>query len=42
MESLQIKKEKANDMFTKLSENVNSIYEIQKKEFTKEIIKPKF
>ena len=42
MESLQIKKEKANDMFTKLSENINSIYEIQKKEFTKEIIKPKF
>ncbi len=42
MESLQVKKEKANDMFTKLSENVNSIYEIQKKEFTKEIIKPKF
>ena len=42
MESLQIKKEKANDMFTKLSENVNSIYEIQKKEFTKEILLPNF
>lgn len=42
MESLQIKKEKANDMFTKLSENVNSIYEIQKREFTQDIIKPKF
>lgn len=42
MESLQVKKEKANDMFTKLSENVNSIYEIQKREFNKEIIKPKF
>ena len=42
MESLQIKKEKANDMFTKLSENVNSIYEVQKKEFTKNLIKPNF
>lgn len=42
MESLQVKKEKANDMFTKLSENVNSIYEIQKREFTQDIIKPKF
>lgn len=42
MESLQLKKEKADDMFTKLSENVNSIYEIQKKEFTKKIIKPNF
>ncbi len=42
MESLRVKKEKANDMFTKLSENVNSIYEIQKREFTQEIIKPKF
>jgi hypothetical protein len=42
MESLQVKRDKANDMFTKLSENVNSIYEIQKKEFTKQIIKPNF
>ena len=42
MESLQLKKEKANDMFTKLSENVNSIYEVQKKEFTKPLIKPNF
>jgi hypothetical protein len=42
MESLQVKKEKANDMFTKLSENINSIYEIQKREFTQDIIKPKF
>lgn len=42
MDSLSIKKDKANDMFTKLSQNVNSIYEIQKREFTKEIIKPKF
>jgi hypothetical protein len=42
MESLSAKKDKANDMFTKLSQNVNSIYEIQKKEFTKEIITPNF
>jgi hypothetical protein len=42
MDSLSVKKDKANDMFTKLSQNVNSIYEIQKREFTKEIIKPKF
>lgn len=42
MESLQAKKEKADDMFTKLSNNINSIYEIQKKQFTKEIIKPTF
>ena len=42
MESLQVKKDKASEMFEKLSENVNSIYEIQKKEFTKEIIKPSF
>ena len=42
MESLQIKKDKANDMFTKLSENVNSIYEVQKKEFTKNICLPNF
>lgn len=42
MESLQAKKQKASDMFEKLSTNVNSIYEIQKKEFSKEIIKPSF
>ena len=42
MDSLAVKKDKANDMFTKLNQNVNSIYEIQKKEFTKEIITPKF
>jgi hypothetical protein len=42
MDSLAIKKDKANDMFTKLNQNVNSVYEIQKREFTKEIIKPKF
>ena len=42
MESLQIKKDKANEMFSQLSENVNSIYEIQKKEFEENIIKPSF
>lgn len=42
MDSLKAKKDKANDMFTNLSNNVNSIYEIQKREFTQEIIKPKF
>ena len=42
MESLKIKKKKASEMFINLSKNVNSIYEIQKKEFTEQIIKPKF
>jgi len=42
MESLQVKKAKADDMFTKLSANVNSIYSIQKQEFNQKIIKPKF
>lgn len=42
MESLQAKKAKADAMFTKLSENVNSLYAIQKQEFTKPIIRPKF
>lgn len=42
MESLQIKKDKANSMFDKLSQNVNSVYQIQKKEFSQEILKPKF
>lgn len=42
MESLQVKREKANDMFTKLSENVNSIYEIQKREFTNAVQPPPF
>jgi hypothetical protein len=42
MESLQIKKQKADDMFTKLSANVNSIYSIQKQEFSTPIIKPSF
>jgi len=42
MKSLQAKKEKAEEMFSKLSANVNSIYEIQKREFTETIIKPSF
>ncbi len=42
MESLQVKKDKANDMFIKLSENVNSIYNIQEKPFAHNIITPKF
>lgn len=42
MESLSIKKEKANSMFEKLSKNSNSVYEIQKREFNKSIITPKF
>lgn len=42
LESLEVKKEKADDMFTNLSKNVNSIYEIQKREFTKNITIPSF
>ena len=42
IESLQVKKAKANDMFSQLSKNVNSIYEVQKKEFSKEILTPNF
>ena len=42
IESLQVKKAKANEMFSQLSKNVNSIYEVQKKEFSKEILTPNF
>lgn len=42
LESLLAKKEKAIDMFNNLTENANSVYNIQHKEFNKEIIKPKF
>jgi len=42
MDALLVKKTKADDMFTKLSENVNSLYEIQKQEFAEKIIKPSF
>lgn len=42
MESLQAKKDKANQMFEKLSNNVNATFEIEIKQFSKDIIKPKF
>lgn len=42
MQALQVKKDKANEMFKKLSDNTNSIYEIQRKEFNQSINKPKF
>lgn len=42
MDSLQAKKEKAISMFEELANNSNSVYEVQKKEFNKEIIRPKF
>lgn len=42
MRSLEIKRAKADDMFTKLSQNVNSIYAIQKQEFTERVKKPLF
>ena len=42
MESLQVKKDKANQMFEKLSNNVNETFEIKTKEFSQEILKPKF
>lgn len=42
LDSLEVKKQKANEMFQKLSQNVNSVYEIQKKEFNQPIITPKF
>jgi len=38
----QIKKQKADDMFTHLARSVNSVYAIQKQEFTEAIIKPQF
>jgi len=42
MDSLQVKKAKADEMFTNLSRNVNSVYEIQKRAFDQPIIKPTF
>lgn len=42
MESLSIKKQKAIEMFQHLSENVNSSYNIEVKEFNKTIHLPKF
>lgn len=42
LESLMIKKEKAIQMFTSLINNINTDYNINAKEFDKQIIKPKF
>lgn len=42
MDSLQAKKDKSNEMFTKLSSNTNSVYEIQKREFNKPLTLPSF
>lgn len=42
MDSLQAKKDKAIEMFSKLSANTNSIYEIQKREFNKPLTLPSF
>lgn len=42
LQSLLAKKEKANEMFENLTKNVNSIYNIQKKEFNQKILKPLF
>jgi len=42
LESLLAKKEKAIEMFENLTNNVNSIYKIQQRNFNQKIIKPKF
>lgn len=42
MNSLKIKKDKANEMFAQLTENTNSKYSIKKTDFDKEIILPNF
>lgn len=42
MESLIIKKEKAVKMFEHLTKNVNSSFDIKRKDFDKQIIKPSF
>ena len=42
MESLLIKKEKAVKMFEHLTKNVNSSFDIKRKDFDKQIIKPSF
>lgn len=42
LDSLEVKKSKTEEMFINLSKNVNSIYEIQKREFTKDITIPSF
>ena len=42
MQSLIVKKEKANDMFRKLSEQTNAPFLLENKEFNKSLIKPNF
>jgi Helicase conserved C-terminal domain len=42
MESLQVKKHKAVQMFEKLTANTNSVYEIQKRQFNKPLTLPSF
>lgn len=42
MESLQVKKAKADDMFTNLAAHADSVYSIQAREFTKPIQMPRF
>lgn len=42
LESLMAKAEKANEMFTKLNQQVNQSFEIKNKEFNKQITLPKF
>jgi len=42
LQSLLAKKEKAIKMFASLTENANSVYKIQHKEFNQDIVKPKF
>jgi len=42
LEALQKKTEKAIELYTKLTNNVNSSFVESKREFNKEIIKPKF
>lgn len=42
IDALNLKTEKANELFNKLNSNINRDYTINKKEFNKEIILPKF
>jgi len=42
LEALQQKTKKAIELYTSLTENVNSVFEDNKKEFNTEIVTPKF
>ncbi len=42
IDSLKVKKAKAENMFTKIAENVNGVYVEENKKFNKKIIKPSF